>query len=138
MVDIITAVATAGQAIKLVQELRGIDKALNEAEFKLKIADLTGVLADIKMALTEAKEELASKQAEIDTLKKQFAKVTDTIEVGGFKYDKNAQGQPIGRAYCPVCEQKHGMMIHISQVLHTQQCPSCSGFYGNAPVHSTR
>jgi hypothetical protein len=41
MVDIMTALATAGQAIKLAQELRGIDKAIDAAEFKLKIADLT-------------------------------------------------------------------------------------------------
>jgi hypothetical protein len=70
MVDIMTALATATQAIKLAQDLRGIDKAIDAAEFKLKIADLTGALSDIKLALTDAKEELASKQAEIDALKK--------------------------------------------------------------------
>jgi len=51
MVDIMTALATASQAIKLTQDLRGIDKAMDAAEFKLKIADLTSVLSDIKMAL---------------------------------------------------------------------------------------
>jgi hypothetical protein len=61
MVDFITALATAGQAIKLVQDLRGIDKAVDAAEYKIKIADLTGALADLKHALIEAKDDLASK-----------------------------------------------------------------------------
>jgi hypothetical protein len=53
MVDIMTALATASQAIKLANDLRGIDKAMDAAEFKLKIADLTLALSDIKMALSE-------------------------------------------------------------------------------------
>jgi hypothetical protein len=64
MVDLVTALATAAQAIKLAQDLRGIDKAIDAAEYKLKIADLTNALSDIKIALTDAKEELASKDAE--------------------------------------------------------------------------
>jgi hypothetical protein len=133
MVDIMTALATASQAIKLANDLRGIDKAIDAAEFKLKIADLTMALSDIKMALTDAKEELAAKQAEVDALRSQFARVSETVEVGGYKYDKDASGKPKGRAYCPVCEQT-GVMIHIAQVLHTQQCPKCKSFHGNAKV----
>jgi hypothetical protein len=75
MVDIMTALATASQAIKFARDLRGIDKAVNEADFKLKIGDLTVALSDIKMALSDAKEELTSKQSEIDALKKQFARI---------------------------------------------------------------
>ncbi len=98
MVDIMTALATASQAIKLTQDLRGIDKALNEAEFKLKIADLTGALADLKMALTDAKDELVSKDAEIATLKEQFKRSAETIEIAGFKYDKTGDGKPKGKS----------------------------------------
>jgi hypothetical protein len=56
MVNLITALATAGQAIKLAQDLRGIDKAIDAAEYKLKIADLTSALSDIKMVLTDARK----------------------------------------------------------------------------------
>src|SRR5690242_14862286 len=54
MIDWPTAFSTAAQAIKLVNELRSIDKEVNLAELKLKIADLTSSLADIKLTLTEA------------------------------------------------------------------------------------
>jgi hypothetical protein len=43
-----TALATATQAIKLAQELRGIDKAIDAAECKLKIADLTTALSELR------------------------------------------------------------------------------------------
>jgi hypothetical protein len=134
MVDIMTALATASQAMKLAQDLRGIDKAVNEADFKLKIADLTVALSDIKMALSDAKEELTSRQSEIDSLKKQFARIQETVEVDGFKYAKGEDGKPTGRAYCPVCEQKAGHLFHIAQVLHTQTCPNCKAHYPMAKV----
>ena len=105
MVDFMSALATASQAIKLAQDLRGIDKAINAAEYKLKIADLTSALSDIKMALAEAKEELAVKDKEIEALKKQFKRSVETIEKHAFKYKKGSDGQPKGKPFCPVCEQ---------------------------------
>jgi flagellin-like hook-associated protein FlgL len=42
------------------------------------------------MALTDAKEELASKDTEIEKLKKQFQRLADTVEFDGYKYDKVA------------------------------------------------
>lgn len=128
MVDIMTALATATQAIKLAQDLRGIDKAMDAAEYKLKIADLTGALSDIKLALTDAREELASKDAEIEKLTKALKRVADVVEYQGYKYDKGPEGKPRGAPYCPVCEQK-GMLIHIAKVLHAKQCPHCKGFF---------
>lgn len=125
MVDIMTALATASQAIKLAQDLRGIDRALDAADYKLKIADLTTALSDIKMALNDAKQELAAKDEEIAALKKKFARINETVEVAGFRYDKNEKGQPKGRAYCPVCEQKSNLMVHFTEALGHQYCPSC-------------
>jgi hypothetical protein len=129
MVDIMTALATASQALKLAQDLRGIDKAMDAAEYKLKIADLTVALSDIKLALTDAKGELASKDAEIEKLTKALRRVADLVEYQGYKYDKTDDGKPKGAPYCPVCEQQKGMLIHIAKVLHAKQCPSCKGFF---------
>jgi hypothetical protein len=96
MVDFITAFATAGQAIKLVQDLRGIDKAVDAVEYENKIADLTGALADLKFALIEAKDDLAIKDAEIDRLKKQLPRRAEFVEHNGYSYDKGKDGQPKG------------------------------------------
>lgn len=129
MVDIITTLATASQAIKLAQDLRGIDKAMDAAEYKLKIADLTSALSDIKLALTETKDELASKDAEIAALKKQFKRLAETIEISGFKYDKKEDGKPRGKAYCPVCEQKSGLLMHLTRIQGRDVCPNCKAVF---------
>ncbi|MBR1275038.1 hypothetical protein [Bradyrhizobium sp. AUGA SZCCT0283] len=135
MVDIMTALATAGQAIKLAQELRGIDKAINAAEFKLKIADLTVALSEIKLALAEAKEELTGKDAEIAALKKQFQRSAQTIEVKGFKYKKGEDGKPKGAAFCPVCEQKHGQFYHLTRLMGKDVCPHCKAVFERVMIY---
>jgi DNA repair exonuclease SbcCD ATPase subunit len=129
MVDFVTALATASQALKLLNDLCGIDKAYDQAELKLKIADLTTALADLKIVLSDARDELNKKQSEIEDLKNLMKRKADLVEVAGYKYDKNTDGQPTGAPYCPVCEQKLGLLIHITHVLHTQQCPSCQGYF---------
>jgi hypothetical protein len=80
MVDIMGALATANQAINLAQDLRGIDK-LDAASYRLKIADLTNALSDIKLALTDAKEEYAYKEDQIDKLIRTNLKSPDRLIV---------------------------------------------------------
>jgi hypothetical protein len=133
-VDLMTALAIAGQALKLAQDLRGIDKALDAAEFKAKIADLTGALADLKLVLIEARDDLATKDAEIERLKKQLQRKAELIEHGGFSYDKGKDGKPKGDAYCPVCLAKDELLIRLTRPPHgttSSRCPnpSCKAVY---------
>lgn len=130
--DIMTALATASQAIKLANDLRGIDKAMDAAEFKLKIADLTVALSDIKVALSEAKEVVGAKDAEIADLKSRFKRTSELIEFQGFKYDKGQDGNPRGAPYCQVCDQKSGLLIHVADFRSIQNCPACNSKYANA------
>jgi DNA-directed RNA polymerase subunit M/transcription elongation factor TFIIS len=135
VVDIMTALTTASQALKLAQDLRGIDKAMDTAEYKLKIAELTSVLSDIKIALVDAKEDLANKDAEIAALKKQFQRSAEMIEVPGFKYNKGEDSKPRGHAYCPVCEQKTGMFFHLTRIGSKDQCPNCKALFGMVGIY---
>ncbi len=138
MVDFVTAFATASQALKLVQDLRGIEKAFDAAELKLKIADLTGALADLKMTLTEARDEIQSKKEEIKFLEEQLLLVAETIEANGYKYRKGLDGTPAGHAFCPVCQQKEGMLIQlVTGPERNEFCPNCKGAFGHVSVYST-
>lgn len=138
MVDFVNAFATAAQAIKLVQDLRGIEKAFDAAELKLKIADLTVALADLKVVLSEAKQEIADLQENKSRLETLLSKVGEMVEVGHFKYLKDAEGKPKGYPICPVCVQKHGMYFHTTDNYsvpgHPQQCPNCKALYHNVQV----
>ena len=127
MVDIMTALATAGHVSNLLKELLGIDKAVNAAEFKFKIAELTEAVADLKLSLVETKDDLATKDAEIERLKKLLQRTANLVAFRGYKYDTNEDGLPIGQAYCPVCEQKDGMLFHLSYFMgeNASICLAC-------------
>lgn len=116
--------------------MRGIDKAVDAAEFKLKIADLTGALSDIKLALTEAREELASKEAEINALKKQFHRSSEMVEKKGFKYNKGEDGKPRGKPYCPVCEQRSGQFYHLARIAGKDICPNCKALFEMITIYN--
>lgn len=138
MVDIMSALATASQAMKLAQELRGIDKAVDAADYKLKIADLTSALSDIKLALTDAREEIASQDAEIERLKKQFQRSAETVEVRGYKYKRGDDDKPVGAPFCPVCEQKSGLFFHLTRIAGKHVCPNCESAHSIMPVFAEK
>ena len=93
-----------------------------------RLPNCSGALADIKIALTDAREELAAKDAEIAALKKQFQRSAETVEVKGFKYDKGQDGKPKGKPYCPVCEQR-GQLHHLTRIAGKDFCPNCKAVY---------
>ena len=128
MVDFATAFVTASNALKLVNDLRGIQKAYDEAEWKLKVAELNGAIADLKNTLVDAKQEIATKDEDLKLLEENFLIIKETVEVDGFKFNKKEDGTPVGHAYCPVCMQKDGYMFHLTSTWEKgrpERCPSC-------------
>lgn len=83
--DLVTALGTLGQAIKLTKDLRDIERGFDAAAQKAQIAELYSALADVKMALTDASEELHAKGREIKTLEAQI----EALKSGDI---------------CPICE----------------------------------
>ena len=61
--DIASGLAAATAALTTVKHLAELDKALSQAELKLKMATLYSDLADVRMALTDAKETITSLQS---------------------------------------------------------------------------
>jgi hypothetical protein len=143
VIDWAMALSTASQAIKLANDLRFIDKEMSQAELKLKVADLTGALADLKMTLTEAKGDAAEKDSEIVRLKKLQHRVEDeTVELYGYKYRKRKDGKAggAGNPFCDVCLQKNGLLIETANVpgkgIMALQCPNCKATYGNLHTYT--
>ncbi|MGJ4903312.1 hypothetical protein ACQR0V_17235 [Bradyrhizobium sp. HKCCYLS2058] len=132
MSTIAEGAAALTAAIGFSKELLNLNKALTEAEFKLKIADLTSALATAKIAVADFQDELRQKDAEISALKKAFEFKQDLIEQRGFKYRKNAEGNPTGSAFCPRCEQNKGRFYQLT-VVHKPgmpyACPECKAEY---------
>ena len=97
--DLMTGISAATQAVQLVKELRSIDRSVDEATFKLKLADLTEALADTKIALSEARETISEKDSEIRSLKEKLSNAT------------SGEG-------CPVCQT--GRLKTVSVGKHPQ------------------
>jgi hypothetical protein len=111
-----------------------VTKKLGEAELKLKIADLTGVLADIEITLADAKAEIAEKDETIRHLQSlQKRRDDDLIEYRGYFYRK-VNDKPVGNAFCPVCAQKDGVLVETTWSMGPGRgtlCPACKAIYHN-------
>jgi hypothetical protein len=143
MIDWPLALSTASQAIKLVNDLRSIDKEISQAELKLKVAELTSTLADLKMTLTDAKTEAGEKDAEIARLKKLQRRLEDeTVELYGYRYRKRKDGKQggAGNPFCDVCLQKEGLLIETATIagkgIQALQCPNCQGRYDGVRTYT--
>jgi hypothetical protein len=60
MTTIAEGFAAATAALNVAKELIGVKKAYDEAEFKLKIAELNGSLATVKISLADAQQSASS------------------------------------------------------------------------------
>ncbi|MBR1283547.1 hypothetical protein JQ597_15975 [Bradyrhizobium sp. AUGA SZCCT0177] len=143
VIDWPLAFSTASQAIKLANELRSIDKGMSQAELKLKIADLTGALAELKITLTEANGDAAEKEAEIARLRKLQRRMEDeTVELYGYRYRKRKDGKEggAGNPFCDVCLQKDGLLIETTCLpgkgILALQCPNCKAPYGGLRTYT--
>jgi hypothetical protein len=134
--DWAVALTSASQALGLVKTLVEVDRSVDHATFKMKIADLSSNVADLKLALIEAQSEATEKDETIARLKKAFEFREDqTVTVRGMRYEKAPDGSgPVGMPFCDRCERVDGRLIRI---VGTRQkdgykaiCPQCKADYG--------
>src|SRR5256885_15872065 len=111
--DIMAAITTATKSLELVKAIKDIDRQIGEAELKGKAAELLSNLADVKIALVEARDEIGVKAKEVERLKSAFQLKEECVRHYNFLYDKNPDGTPSGQPYCSRCEQIDGVMIKL-------------------------
>ncbi|MEQ1950567.1 hypothetical protein [Mesorhizobium sp. CN2-181] len=130
MATFVETLAAASQVLGVIKELRDIDKGLSQGELKARMADLYSSVADIRMALADANEELRAKDREIAELKARFEQTSQLVEFRGYQYKAGPDGKPRGKPMCPVCmgDGKHVPLSNILDVMH--QCPKCQGNFG--------
>jgi len=126
---------TAAQAVKAGADLlRGVltaEKALSEAEWKLKLADAISLLADARMAIVDAGDKTVELQKEIDRLNGALACKDAVVRFNGMYYRKAEDGMPVGEAYCSHCFEVEGRLVHV--IRNTGKfiapCPRCKAEY---------
>ncbi|MGO8068741.1 hypothetical protein AB9E28_24835 [Rhizobium leguminosarum] len=130
--DIPGALSGVSTALTIVKQLNDIDRRVDEAGFKLKIAEATGALAEAKLGLVDAQEDIRSKDAEISSLRASFKRRDETVERFGYRYRCDASKEPIGTAFCPICmEDGHFVLtIRLEQSGRPYACPKCKANFG--------
>ena len=138
MVDFVVGLAAAGNALKILKELNQIDRDLDKATLKLKIAELTSALASAQMTLVEAQTEAQEKDKEISKPAANFKAKADLIEVRGYHYRKRPDGKPQGRPYCPRCIQEGHLMMTVStnEAGRPVTCPECQRKFHGASEYA--
>ena len=133
--DIMSGLNALNSALSAIKAVRDIEKGVDEATFKVTIAEAYQNLADVKMALVEAHDERETLNREIERLKKNWSFSSELVECQGFKFRQNADGQPIGEAFCSVCETNDNEYFHVtpSKGLIEFTCPNCKTIFYQPP-----
>ena len=132
--DIMLTISAITSALDIVKKVRDIDKNIDAAEYRSRIAEILDALTEAKLALIEAKSVIADKDEEIRTLKSTAQQTSSLVLHKGYYYKKNADGAPTGKPHCPVCLQKHKMIFQLEKDTnfpgHPWICPSCNNQIG--------
>lgn len=137
MIEFPIILKTVGDAIKIAKAVADAKNAWEQADLKLKMADVTSALADAKNALTEAQGDLLDKDKEIERLREAFARTDDTVEYRGKHYRKGADGKPIGMPFCTVCWEEGRLFLldkDMKGIRGAMKCARCKAGFDMLPA----
>lgn len=133
------ALTIVSKTLELTKGLRDIDHKIEMAELKAKAADIYSAMADLKMALVDARDQIEQKDKEIARLKKAFEFKGKTIEAHDMIYEER-DGHPIGLPFCPRCMTVDGLFIKLTKLAKEGrpcQCPQCKAMYDRQSEYLT-
>jgi hypothetical protein len=114
----VTALAAIGSNIKVAYDLgKAILDAkgqLDAAELKLRLADMIGALAEARMEIASAQDELRGKDDRIKELLSALDLREDVVREYDAYYSKGANENPIGQPYCMACWERDHKLFHLA------------------------
>jgi hypothetical protein len=126
--DVVGGIAAAKGAIDIAAALRKAEKNLDAATYKAQLTDLIEKLTDARLALVDAKEALAERDAEVERLKEAFQERASLVKGDGdYSYLLNTKGERSGLPICPKCAALHHRHIQLKQHVQVDaaKCPAC-------------
>lgn len=130
MVDLVTSISSA---IEIVKQLRELNKKIDEAQFKMLLADLTSELGDAKLEAANLKIELAESKEIIEDWKR---KASQAASQGPELFDGVYTFGDKSRLYCTGCYDTRGDKIMLKELTGVwkdfgkYQCTVCEKTYG--------
>lgn len=113
----LTTISAALGGIKTANDIAKAIKdaglSVEQAEIKLKIAELISALSDAKMGVAEIREQLQQKDEEIAELKTQL-KLQDSLNYEAPYYWLKQEGK-VGGPFCQLCYDKEKKLIRLQE-----------------------
>jgi hypothetical protein len=131
--DVMATISALSNGLDILKTLKDIDLEFDRAKYKAQVAELMSTLAEAKISLLDAKEQIQSRDTELTNLKKAFEFARDnTVIQRGMRYQKAPDGTPEGMPFCDRCD---GRLIRIVGTSNAKDgykaiCPQCKADYG--------
>jgi hypothetical protein len=129
--DVMIALTGLSHAIGLTKQLYEVGKSIDEAAFKLRVAEIQSSLADSKLALSDLRDQIYEKDRVIANLRESFAFREQMIEHRGYHYEAK-EGKPVGLPFCPTCASS-GVIVRLTRPGNNSfesRCPKCKADFG--------
>jgi hypothetical protein len=139
IVEFGSAIGGLKTAVELVRGVAAADRALNEADLKLKLLGAVNEMVTAQMALVDARQAIDDRDAEIERLKEALAIKGSVVLVNSAYYMKNEDGRPTGHGYCMRCYEVESKLRHLAyggtMMDNPVVCPTCGTKYVYAGVY---
>ena len=121
-------VASIQNAITIAGKLRELSKKIEDADFKILLADMSSELADAKLEVANLKTELAEAKTELQNYKDRLAsreQAKPRIDSGAYMFEGDASH------YCTACFDTKNSRVRLTQLqapfntFGKWECPSC-------------
>jgi hypothetical protein len=124
--DLMTAIAAGTKALEALKAIQDIDKSLDAATWKAKVAELMVSIADMKLALVDANDTIHTLEREKNEFREKLAfKADRTVYENGLLYEVFANGEVAELPFCQRCWTE-GKFIRLSRATsYTAQCAGC-------------
>ena len=133
--DILGGISAATEGLKLVNELRKIDKEVDKAELKLRLVEVADKLLDSKQALQQAQETEFELRRQITSLEKSIMQRATLRDRDGLLFEINAAENEVGEPFCNhrfVKEDKLFRLQYGPYHAGSHKCSNCKEIYGQS------
>lgn len=126
------AVQSARIAFDLVKTIYDSSASLERAEMRLRLAEVIGALADVKIQIAEVQGHLGQKDGRIRELEEALEVKVTLRRVNDAYYKVGADGEPHGQSFCSRCwdvEHRLRALVRSTQSGRNNICPACNALY---------
>ena len=127
VIEFCALLSSTSAAIGIAKAVREFQGMFDRADLKIKMAEHSGTLADVKIALVDVRDEHAAKDQEIERLRTAFAFRGETVGSSGWRFQKTRSGPAYGKPLCPKCIDDEARFILARQYGGDSEvfCPHC-------------